>query len=196
LLKLTACNLFWEAIACLGVSKQEIRLLPDAKYVVRNSKRVAQHYAVEIRERAIAIVEACQPIQPLANDVFQLLNTTEGIDPGEALLISAAHSENAFYLVTGDKRCLMALADAPQLNKVRQKLCGKVVCLEQLVQALIAAYGFENIAAKVITARQHDGALNAVFGSAEQATQANVSLALAGYIKDLRLKTGTLLRDF
>jgi hypothetical protein len=196
LLKLAACNLFWEAIACLGASKEEIRLLPDAKYVVRNSRRVARQYSVEIKESAIAIVEACQPIQPLANDVFQLLNTIEGIDPGEALLISAAYCENSFYLVTGDKRCLMALAHAPQLNELRQKLCGKVICLEQLIQALIETKGFATVAGKVIAARQHDVALSAIFGSAEQVTPANVSLSLAGYIQDLRLKTGALLTDF
>jgi hypothetical protein len=196
LLKLAACNLFWEAITCLGASKEEIRLLPDAKYVVRNSSRVARQYSVEIKESAIAIVEACQPIQPMANDVSQLLNTTEGIDPGEALLISAAYCENSFYLVTGDKRCLMALAHAPRLNEVRQKLCGKVVCLEQLIQALIETEGFATVSAKVIAARNYDGALNAIFGSVGQATQANVLLALTGYIQDLRLKTGTLLIEF
>lgn len=36
----------------------------DAKYIFRNSRRIAKKYPLEIRESAILIVERCQKIEP------------------------------------------------------------------------------------------------------------------------------------
>lgn len=97
--------------------------------------------------------------------------------------------------MTGDKNCLRALAAAPELGKIRQRLKGRVVCLEQLILRLVETQAFDEILTKVLPGREYDTALKAVFGSGERATRENVLQALRGYIENLRSETEELLVD-
>lgn len=99
----------------------------------------------------------------------------------------------SFYLITGDKRCLIALAEASQLVEIRQRLLGRVICLEQIILKLIETQGFNEVLVKVLPGREYDTALKAIFGSGEKATQENVLQMLEGYIGKLRIKTSGLL---
>lgn len=192
LLKLVACNLFWEAVTSLGLTQVDLRVLPQAKYVFRTSSRVVRKYPQAIRDSAISIVEGCTKIQPKVSEELQRLQI-EGIDPGEIILFSATKYEDSFYLATGDKRCLTVLAADPQLIDIKQRLIGRVICLEQLILSLIYSQGFNEVLTKVLQAREYDGALKAIFGSGERATQENVLQALEGYIEHLRETTDGLL---
>lgn len=192
ILKLAACNLFWEAVNSIGLTQTDLRVLPDAKHVFRNSRRVQQRYPQPIRDNAIRIVQGCMEIQLQPNEELQHLDI-EGIDAGEIILISATRAEASFYLTTGDKRCLTALALSPRLVEIRQRLLGRVICLEQLILKLIDTQGFDQVLTKVLPAREYDTALKAIFGSGERATQENVLQALEGYVEDLRKKTEGLL---
>lgn len=118
-----------------------------------------------------------------------------GIYPGERLLIAATQKVEDFYLATGDKQCLIALASAPSLSEIRKRLNGRVVCLEQLLKKSIEGQEFDEVLAKVLPGREYDGSLKAIFGSGWQATQENVLQALNGYIEDLRSQTDDLLAD-
>ena len=40
LLKLTACDLFWDAIALLQVNPSDVKVLDRAKHVIRNKKEI------------------------------------------------------------------------------------------------------------------------------------------------------------
>jgi hypothetical protein len=144
ILKLVACDLFWEAMSSLNLHLQDLRVLADAKYVFQKSRRVKQQYPQEIREAAIAIVSECHMIEANPNNELSQLQI-EGIDPGEVILISATLSLEFFYLVTGDKRCLQALAGEEQVREIYKRLQGKCVCLEQLIFKLIETKGFDRI---------------------------------------------------
>jgi hypothetical protein len=170
--------------------------LSDAKYVFRNSSRIAKKYPAFIRESAISIVEKCQTIQPEVSQELRDLQI-EGLDPGEIILISATKQEESFYLTTGDKRCITALANSsePGLIEIRERLAGKLICLEQLILKIINVQGFDVTLVKVIPAREYDKALKAIFGSGERCTQDNVLMALEAYIKDLRDNAKGLLAD-
>jgi len=193
ILKLVACNLFWEAIGVLGLTSGDLRVRASTKYYFRSKPK---NYPQAVREQAIAVVEQCQLIDdPPINGELQILQQVEGIDPGEGVLIAVTQTEPSFYLMTGDKRCLEALATAPQLVEVRQRLEGRVVCLEQLILRLIETQEFSKILTLVLPAREYDTALRAVFGSGERATRDNVLLGLREYIQDLRSKTEGLLVD-
>jgi hypothetical protein len=185
ILKLVACNLFWEALTILGLTQADLRVFPSAKHVFRKNNRVMQKYPQAIRADAISIVERCTEIIPELPDELQILDV-EGVNRGEAFLISATRYETSFYLTTGDKRCLKALAAAPQLGAIRQRLDGRVICLEQLIFRLICTQGFDEVLTKVLPAREYDIALKSSFGSGEKATQEDVSQTLKGYIEDLR----------
>ena len=176
----------------LGLTQADLRVLSDAKYVFRKSRRVLQRYPQPIRDSAISIVEGCTPIVPEVSEELQNLQI-EGLDPGEIILLSATKYEEFFYLATGDKRCLTALAAAPKLAAIRQRLIERVICLEQLILRLIYTQGFELVLTTVLPAREYDTALKVIFGSGERATQENVLQALEGYIEDLRRTTDGLL---
>lgn len=196
ILKLVACNLFSEAIRSLNLVESDLRVLSDAKYVFRNSRRIAKKYPLEIRESAILIVERCQNIQLQLSEELKDLQI-EGLDPGEMILISATKQEESFYLTTGDKRCITALANStePSLVAIRERLAGKLVCLEQLILKIINVEGFDATLIKILPAREYDKALKAIFGSGERCTQDNVLMALEAYIQDLRDNAQGLLAD-
>lgn len=192
ILKLATCNLFSEAISSLGLDETDLRVLESAKYVFLRNRKVKNKYPQSIRDNTILIVDRCQKIQPeISEEVGQL--QIEGIDPGETTLISATKGVESFYLITGDKRCLIALAEASQLVEIRQRLLGRVICLEQIILKLIETQGFNEVLVKVLPGREYDTALKAIFGSGEKATQENVLQMLEGYIGELRIKTSGLL---
>ncbi len=196
ILKLTACNLFFEAISSLGITETDLRVLSDAKYVFRKSGRIARKYPQVIRDNAMIILDKCQDIQPELSEELKYLEI-EGIDPGERILISATRKEESFYLTTGDKRCLIALATAPQaeLVEIRKRLSGRVICLEQLIFKVITVQGFDVTLPKLLIGKEYDTALKAIFGSGKSANQINVFLALEAYIEELRNKTNGLLAE-
>lgn len=196
ILKLVACNLFSEAVRSLNLVESDLRVLSDAKYVFRNSRRIAKKYPLEIRESAILIVERCQNIQPELSEELRDLQI-EGLDPGEMILISATKHEESFYLTTGDKRCITALANStePSLVAIKERLAGKLVCLEQLILKIINVEGFDVTLIKVLPVREYDKALKAIFGSGERCTRDNVLMALEAYINDLRDNAQGLLAD-
>jgi hypothetical protein len=195
LLKLTACDLFWEAIALLKVQPSDVKALTSAEFMFRRQKSIKQQYSEEIRNKAITIVQKLSLVETDQSNPFLSLQI-KGLDVGELNLIHAAINEPAFYLVTGDKRCLKALAKSPELATARAKLNGKVVCFEQLIYQLIIVQGFESIKQKVLPVRGCDTALKSIFGSGDRAQEANVIDTLGQYIEELKKECPNLLMDF
>jgi hypothetical protein len=195
LLKLTAYDLFWDAIALLGVQPTDIRVLASTEFVIRRNKSIKQQYSEEVRTKALSLVKGIVKVEADQANPFLSLQVA-GLDPGELTLIHAVIAEPSFYLATGDKRCLRALVNTPELVTARQKLNGKVVCVEQLIAELIAVKGFEAVKQKVVPARDCDTALKAAFGSGDRAQEDNVLWALEQYIQELRRDCPNLLMQF
>jgi hypothetical protein len=195
LLKLTAYDLFWDAITLLGVQPTDIRVLASTEFVIRRNKSIKQQYSEEVRTKALSLVKGIVKVEADQANPFLSLQVA-GLDPGELTLIHAAIAEPSFYLATGDKRCLRALVNTPELVTARQKLNGKVVCVEQLIAELIAVKGFEAVKQKVVPARDCDTALKAAFGSGDRAQEDNVLWALEQYIQELRRDCPNLLMQF
>ncbi len=193
LLKLSAFALLDEAIAALQVSPENLRVLDSAEFVVRGSRTVSQGYSQEVRERAIAFVKSCPTISATANNEFILLNGL--VDVGEATLIAATQNEASFLLLNGDKRCLVTLAMREEIAEVRVRLQGEVICLEQIISLLIQRLGFAMVKARVLPVIACDTAVKACFGSGELATEADVVMALEGYIAALKRDATGLLAD-
>jgi hypothetical protein len=193
LLKLSAFELLDEAIADLQVSPENLRVLDSAEFVFRGNRTVSQGYSQEVRERAIAFVKNCPTVNATASDEFIVLSGL--VDVGEATLIAATQNESSFMLLTGDKRCLVTLVMREELAEVRARLQGRVICLEQMILLLIRRLGFEAVRTKVVPVMACDTAITACFGSGELATEANVVMALEGYITDLKRDAEGLLAD-
>jgi len=78
------------------------------------------------------ITQKCQKVEADNSTEFTLLNKTKNVDEGEAALIAATADKDVFWLTTGDKKCLEALATDPNLESVCKRLRGRVICLEQI----------------------------------------------------------------
>jgi hypothetical protein len=195
LLKLSCCDLLNETMAVLRLSAADVRVLRTARFVFQRNRQVADRYSEQGRFRAVAFVKSCQTIVEEGGDEFERLQATDGIDIGEARLLAATSGLANFVLMTGDKRCLQVLAAQAELAEVRQRLQGRVICLEQVILRLIQRSGFDWVKARVVPMMACDTALQACFGSGELATETNVVEALEAYITALRQDAPGLLAD-
>lgn len=153
-------------------------------------------YSKVAREEAIVFAKKCHQVQTdRASDEFIALSQLRALDVGEATLLTATKGMGAFVLMTGDKRCLTALADGSGIDEIQERLKGRVICLEQVILLLIRRSRFEFIKQQVLSSLEIDKAIGACFGSGELATETNVVLALEGYIEDLKQDAPGLLAD-
>jgi hypothetical protein len=199
ILKLAACTLFWEAMSCLNLSKENLFVNITSRFYFRNSRKLKSRYPVQIREEARSIALELKPIKQdeQRDELYQSL-LIEGVDAGEALLIaSLMNSPDGYCLLTGDKRCLISLSNNndEDIEKVKNQIRGKVICLEQIILAMIEINGFELILPKVLQAKEYDISLKSIFGSGEAATRENVISSLSAYIKDLQTQSNGILID-
>ena len=65
-----------------------------------------------------------------------------------------------------------------------------MVCLEEVVRALIIHLGFVRVRAAIVPVMQCDTMLRVVFGSGMQASETAVLQALASYVTELERDTG------
>lgn len=189
--KLAACDLLNDAFSALDIVRADIYVLPSAKYklcvVGRRSRLGEQRYGREGFARIRDFLTSVREIDVAGSpEVRQLFDGVDGIDPGEAVLFSAATTFDSYLLMTGDKASLRALASTPICNGVAQRIRGHVVCLEQIVKHLIQSFGFPYVRDKIVIGRGCDAVLNIAFGSRYDATEPNVLAALDSYINELR----------
>lgn len=188
--KLIAFGLFEEAIALLQITKADLRVLSTTEFVFRRKQKKQKLHTPEVWTEIMALVESCATISETNYDlaeVDQLEQFKDDIHEGEATLILATRGEIDFLLLSGDKKFMKALAKIPD-KTIYNRLCGRVICLEQFVLKLIEVKGFIWVKERVLPVlpeRDCDGALKACFGSGEQATEANVRETLSSYIKEV-----------
>ena len=195
ILKLAAYDLFAEVIAAFDLTWQDLRVLNTAIYSMQ-AKNKAKYYSPEGIQRAISIVEKCQTVQTQTTDEFQLLLSIDQIDTGEASLIAAtATTESAFWLMTGDKRCLKALASDESIASIHQRLVGRTICLEQILLKLISINGIDWVRHRVSVAPDCDKAIRNSFGLSTPADETSVKEALNSYIKHLEKQSQGLLAN-
>jgi hypothetical protein len=196
IIKLTTCGLLSEALECLEIDRSNVRVLSSARFVFKGPKMRKKH-SEQVLASAVEFVESCITIPPQDSDEYLLLEQQikNDIDAGEATLIAATAQESAFLIVTGDKRCLKALAAAEELNLIQKRLQGHVICLEQIICKLIDERGFDWVLAKVLPALDCDKALKTAFGSGSKSQCENVLQTLNSYVEELQNISGGILKD-
>jgi hypothetical protein len=209
LLKLAACDLLSELCEHWQIPPNQCFVSASFQYTLRG-KAVRGNYSVEAIERtalflktAAQEVEFTDQVEALALEEANKAKIDAGektliIDAGEKTLIIAtkepAEQAQPFFLATGDKRAINALAALPSAdavcNRISDRLQGRILCLESMMLTLIHELGFDAVKAKVLASRHNDRVaadktITAVFGSREKAEEHNVRSALQGYIAAL-----------
>lgn len=193
--KLAACDLLTEAVHALDVTTASV--LPTARYKFYLNKpdKGVKRYGELVYERISGFVADANPLDAeLDASHLETLNGVLGIDQGEAILFASASQLPDEALLTGDKRSLIALAEAPSCGAICTELAGRVLCLEQIVQQVISVCGFEHVRARIAPSVACDTVLQIVFRDGLVTTEANATEGLRSYVGDLRGKTGRLLR--
>ena len=194
ILKLSEYNLLDDACNALGVASDQVRVLPSAKhYFLRMCQKIdkggAGSYSVAGLERAISFAEQAHAVEDYSN--LDWLADCDDIDIGEAQLATwAAGTAESALLLTGDKRFLKALARHDAARDVFYRLAGRVVCLEELVKALIEHLGFERVQEAVASSPQCDRALSNVFGSRFDLPESQVLAGLESLVRGITRDVG------
>ena len=199
LIKLAALDLFDDAFRVLGLKCSEIQVLPTAKYrlyVAKNQEKGIRRWGAEIHGRIVVLLSQVgeAPESPDPDDE-QVLTDIIGVDPGEAILFSAASRLPDSWIVTGDKRSIAALASEPKCKAVVQKLAGRVICLEQVVRDTIDDLGFASVLPRLTTGVHQDRTLGFVFSSGILTQEKDARDGLKSYIENLRKDSAGMLRQ-
>jgi hypothetical protein len=204
ILKLATCNLFEDTLTSFEIDYSQVKIIETAKYKIRSLQKQTnkrQYRSSQYNlESALNITKSCSTIseQEVNQDLLKVLENIEGIDLGEAILISYVsylnQQEKLSYLLTGDKRCLKALSQSNLTNFIKP-LEGKFWCLEQLILKNIYAFGFEFVKKKVLPVNYCDTTLKVIFSS-ELTTEEHSKEALISYLNQLRKETNNLLNSY
>ena len=126
-------------------------------------------------------------------DLFDALNASPGIDPGEALLFSGAAKFSQARVLTGDKRALGGLATQGCLG-ITEALNGKIIVMEALMQGF-ADLDHCRVQKSVRANPKADKALTNAFGVESPASVDSVREGLESYRKIVRKSIGGLAND-
>ncbi|MBI5545493.1 MAG: hypothetical protein HY901_16530 [Deltaproteobacteria bacterium] len=187
-LKLAALDLLDEALEVLGATREEVFILASAPFaILKGKKRPPEPVASRLDTFFGQVGRAGGPNA----DDLKALQSTPGIDAGEAILFSLTAAEPGSILLTGDKRSLRALAGAEAHEVLRRSIAGRVICFEQILNRIVRHQGFGAVIGKLVAAISWDKSLAAILGSTP--TSHSVDEGLASYIRSLRDETGALL---
>ena len=88
----------------------------------------------------------------------------EVIDGGEAFLLASLAERPACLLTTGDRRALIALGQALELDDVREKVRGRIVSLETALILLVNQLGADPIGRRFAALKGCHKTIDILFG--------------------------------
>jgi hypothetical protein len=190
---LSAAGLLSRVAELLGVKSENVRRLDALPFQLEKGKAFKKNYSDVVRDAAKKQCDLVSPLtdRPKDDETLQRLTDTDGIDPGEALLFALASEESHYYLASGDKRAMVALATAGDLADIRAAVSGRIVCLEETLRMLVVAEGVAPIAAAFASVREANQALRVIFSEAAATNQDECLRYIASYFNDLVSKVGS-----
>ncbi|MFY9343326.1 MAG: hypothetical protein WAT39_12595 [Planctomycetota bacterium] len=195
LVKLASWDLLEDGITACGSEPGDVTVLPTTRFWLGLAGRKKCKYPSEVEARLqsfLAVARVCAG-DPAAGDGS--LPRVDNVDPGDAILIAAAAESAGSLLVTGDKRCILAVATVPAFATYAARLTGRVLCLEQVLLRTIDRLGFEQVKQRVVGSNQLalDTSVRAAFGSGLQADAVNACGSLERRVRMLANEAGGML---
>jgi hypothetical protein len=191
--KLAICDLLDEALAAFDATRSDVLVIPTLKHRIgigtarpKTVKRLGPEVAARLMD-FLASVREITDYSARDHDLLENLDVSVEIDPGEIILLSTTANLTEYLLLTGDKRCIRAVATCPECSEIARRIQGRVVCFEQVICRIIDRAGFEIVRTKVVPVLHTcDTAMRAAFGSGAQATESNSVACLQSYIAEIR----------
>lgn len=183
--KLAHWGLLAELPALTGTPLSDCATLTSLKFRAQRAAEKPDGKLFHTAAAAQAVLDALPQLAQLPVDVELLpaLQNLPGIDAGEAVLISAMAARPDVRMLTGDKRCLRALAACAL--EIREPLAKRVLIVEQVLLLALDAHGLEWLRAKVCALRHIDKAVAIVMGSKCDLAESSVREGLHAYIDEM-----------
>lgn len=183
--KLAHWGMLEELPSLIGTPLNSCATLSSLRFRAQRATQTPDGKLFHTPQAARAVLQALQHMAPLPVDVKLLpaLQNLPGIDAGEAVLISAMAAQPEARMLTGDKRCLRALAACG--TDVREPLARRVLIVEQVLLLALDAHGMDWLRARVCASRHIDKAVSIVMGSKCDAAESSVRDGLQAYIAEM-----------
>ncbi len=153
---------------------------------------------VEHFNKCIDLVTILEPTKEEGELAARLELTAQAVsaslDAGESQLVAIVVKRAITLLITGDKRAIKALHLLQKIDTDAQDINGKVVCLEQVLQALLECGNEMNIRNAVCSNPQVDKAASICFAChATDTSLKDWKLGLSSYIGALNAEAPGIL---
>jgi hypothetical protein len=189
---LAAAGLLDRAARLLGFEMADVRRLDPLSHQLKRSGGLSRKYDENSRRAAL---EACDRVaaiteRPDDDRLLDRLASIDDIDDGEALMLALAAENGASYLASGDKRAMIALVTRVEVRDVRDRVAGRIVCLEALVKLLVNADGVTPIATAFAPVCPSNRTLSIFFAAGAATTPENCLPLIESYVRDLERQLG------
>jgi hypothetical protein len=146
-LKLGALGLLKDLDKLFNTDASSIYVLPTAEHYMSNSKNLRIKYSEALLMDILALIKNYQdiPSEFINDEIYLSLTYIDKIDSGERLLFSLNPADKDFLILTGDKNSIIQLSNQQTIDKIKNELAGKIVCLEHIVLKLLEVTSFELI---------------------------------------------------
>ncbi len=203
LIKAACYDLFEVLLEGVVSTPADAGILGSARYVAR---RAAQFQALrgsaeEARSRLDSFASRATVIEP-TNDEQRLAADLEwaaqragvALDTGESQLCAVFLTRGLGQICTGDKRAVHALEALLASDDRLTALCGRVICLEQLVLNALVARDFTSLYTAICAEPEVDKTLAICFSCTNNTSNRDeTTYCLQSYIRDLRSKAPNIL---
>lgn len=163
---------------------------------LRKSRKWQARYGADILSTATKAIENWSILDlPVDQSVLQYFAGIAGVDAGEATLYASLETSANAVILTGDKRCLHALAAAPMPQAYRTKIADRSYCFEQILESMMTTQGFQAILNAITTFQGCDKTIEILFSQGQQTSEENVRSGLQSYINNLKRSAPGILGD-
>ena len=190
-INLSAAGLLERSIKLLGFQVKNTRRLDALKNQIQKGS-VFQRYSQEIRQTVLADCKKIAPIThaPGKYDVQDRLARVDYIDVGEALMFALMAEHPSYFMATGDKRSLTALAQNSELVSIRNSLAGRIICLETIICLLVQHDGLKPIATSFTPLAPYHKTLRIFFRNGPETSVDHYRNGIESYIRHLEQEVG------
>lgn len=180
-----------EVLAALDFEPQHSRRLAAATHQLQRGRAFKDNYRATVLQAALRTAHAIAPLteRPVDPAILDALAGVSNIDLGEAELFALLAEHEGYYLTTGDKRALVALATREELTELRQRVAGRIIRLESVLKLLVDRNGAKKTAQAFRTLRTHR-TIGVLLSDPQARSDDVCRQGIDSYLNDLNRKTG------
>jgi len=150
---LAGADLLSDALKLLGFQMQYTYRLGTLPHMLMG-KKLRSVYTEDVLNKAMEWTDKIAPItdEPIDDEPADRMVAVKDdrgvspIQPTDALLFSLVMENPNYYLATGDKKALIALAQNQILGDISAAVSGRIICLEVVIRSLIQNQGCHTVA--------------------------------------------------